>query len=111
MDKPNGDGPNFSFAGFLLLAVMGTFLWQSIPLESSRPSATINQWHPSELPNEVPARLWQDPFKAVFEYTGSLTGRKPDAKRLSNQTGETWQQDIPDCQLDILHSSIEQKQG
>ncbi len=67
MDVPRRGGPNYSFAGFMLLAALGAFLWKSIPLESSRPSASGGQWHPSELSNQVPARLWQDPLEAVFD--------------------------------------------
>jgi len=110
MEVPRRGGPNFSFAGFLLLTAFGTFLWKSIPLESSRPPTGETQWHPSELSNQVPARLWQDPFEAVFEHTGSRTGRKPDTKQSPKPAGEVPHEDIPDCRLDVLNTSIEQKQ-
>jgi hypothetical protein len=110
VEVPRRGGPNFSFAGFLLLTAFGTFLWKSIPLESSRPPTGESQWHPSELSNQVPARLWQDPFEAVLEHTGSRTGRKPDTKQTPKSAGEDRHEDIPDCRLDILNKSIEQKQ-
>jgi len=106
MDAPRRGGPNYSFVGFLLLAAFGTFLWKSIPLESSRPSSSDSQWQPSELDNEVPARLWQDPFKAVFEYAGSHTGRMPDPKQSSD--GENL--NIHACELKELKKSINKQQ-
>lgn len=101
MEMPRRGGPNFSFAGFILLTAFGTFLWKSIPLESSRPPTSDGQWHPSEQHHEVPARLWQDPFKAVFEHTGSLNSREPEES--------THHEDIPDCNLNELNNSIKQK--
>jgi len=106
MDAPRRGGPNYSFVGFMLLAAFGTFLWKSIPLESSRPSSSDSQWQPSELDNEVPARLWQDPFKAVFDYAGSDTGRMPDPK----QSRDGKNADIHACELKELKQAINKTQ-
>lgn len=60
----HGD-PGFTFIGVLLLAAIGAFAWRSAPLESARPP-TESTAQPEILTEEhVPARLWQDPLKAV----------------------------------------------
>ncbi len=82
------DGRHLSFIGILLLAAFGTFLWETIPLESSRPPGVSHTVYVKDHKNEVPARLWQDPFKAIFLDT-SLK-KALDEKKLLN---------IPACDL------------
>lgn len=77
MRVPQSGGPNLSFAGFILLALLGTFVWKSAPLDSARPVGN-NEW--LDLPDDqaLPAKLWQDPFEPILasdEFT-HLMGRK-----------------------------------
>jgi len=55
-------GPNLSFAGVILLALLGTFALKDAPLDSARPVGN-GEW--LDLPNDqaLPAKLWQDPEK------------------------------------------------
>jgi len=55
----------FTLGGFLILAALGSFLWNGAPLESSRPSSDQPRRFEQSSAQNVPARLWQDPFKAV----------------------------------------------
>jgi len=55
-------------AGLLLLAAIGNYLWPSPSLDSYRPEVTINKAQLKGLVDEVPARLWQDPIKAVEHF-------------------------------------------
>ena len=63
---PTKGDSGFALGGFLILAALGSFLWKGAPLESSRPSSDNFQRFEQSLAPNVPARLWQDPFKAVY---------------------------------------------
>jgi hypothetical protein len=56
----------FTLGGFLILAALGSFLWKGAPLESSRPGSDTARRFEQNPSQNVPARLWQDPFKAVY---------------------------------------------
>jgi len=62
----------FTLAGFLILAALGTFLWKGAPLESVRPSSEQSGWYERNFAQQVPARLWQDPFRAVYAHEQSV---------------------------------------
>jgi hypothetical protein len=63
---PNKGDSGFTLGGFLILAALGSFLWNGAPLESSRPSSDNSRRFEQSLAPNAPARLWQDPFKAVY---------------------------------------------
>ncbi|UCE90312.1 MAG: hypothetical protein JSW10_05720 [Pseudomonadota bacterium] len=65
---PQRGDTGFTLAGFLILAALGTFIWKGAPLESVRPSSEKSGWYEREFAQQVPARLWQDPFKAVYAH-------------------------------------------
>lgn len=72
MIPPERGGPDFTFAGFLILVALGTLLWQTVPLETARPTSERAGWYEEQVTEHYPARLWQDPFKAVFLHEQSL---------------------------------------
>lgn len=72
MAIPERGGPDFTFVGFLILAAVGSFIFKTGPLESSRPTTDRMPQLESETISEVPARLWQDPFKAYHKYRTAL---------------------------------------
>src|SRR5262249_29856212 len=66
----NQSTSNIGGNGFilLLLAAAGTyFVAHQTPLEGSRPQATERYINEQASPQDVDARLWQDPFAAVAE--------------------------------------------
>ena len=63
---PQPGNTGFTLGGFLILAALGTFLWKGAPLDSVRPSSEQSGWYEHKLAQQIPARLWQDPFKAVY---------------------------------------------
>jgi hypothetical protein len=65
---PQRGGPDLTFAGFLLVAALGALLWKSAPLESARPTGEDSGWYEEHVTEKIPARLWQDPFKAAYAY-------------------------------------------
>jgi hypothetical protein len=65
---PQSGDKGFTLAGFLILAALGTFLWKGAPLESVRPSGEQSGWYERNFAQQVPARLWQDPFRAVYAH-------------------------------------------
>ncbi len=69
----------FALGGFLILAALGTFMWKGAPLESVRPSSEKSGWYEREFAQQVPARLWQDPFKAVYAHEQALKDGKATA--------------------------------
>jgi len=76
---PNKGDSGFTLGGFLILAALGSFLWKGAPLESSRPSSDNSRRFEQSLAPNVPARLWQDPFKAVYlhEQNAKPAGTEP----------------------------------
>lgn len=96
---PQRGDTGFTLGGFLILAALGTFLWKGAPLESVRPSNEQSGWYENQLSRQVPARLWQDPFKAVYAHEqanrsdatpdGFETGRLVDVfEGLRSTTGD-----------------------
>ena len=69
----------FTLGGFLILAALGTFMWKGAPLESVRPSSEKSGWYEREFAQQVPARLWQDPFKAVYAHEQAMKAGKATA--------------------------------
>ena len=69
---PQRGDSGFTLAGFLILAALGTFMWKGAPLESVRPSSEKGGWYERDFAQQVPARLWQDPFKAVHSHEQAL---------------------------------------
>lgn len=69
---PQPGNTGFTLGGFLILAALGTFLWKGAPLESVRPSSEQSGWYEHQLAQQVPARLWQDPFKAVYTHEQAI---------------------------------------
>jgi hypothetical protein len=60
-------GPAIPFATFLILAAVGSFLWNTGPLDSSRPTSKDEGAYGEAREFQVPLRLWQDPFKSVYK--------------------------------------------
>lgn len=69
---PQPGNTGFTLGGFLILAALGTFLWKGAPLDSVRPSSEQSGWYEHKLAQQVPARLWQDPFKAVYAHEQAI---------------------------------------
>lgn len=69
---PQPGNTGFTLGGFLILAALGTFLWKGAPLDSVRPSSEQSGWYEHQFAQQVPARLWQDPFKAVYTHEQEL---------------------------------------
>lgn len=65
---PQRGDTGFTLGGFLILAVLGTFLWRGAPLDSVRPGSDVTSWDAAQELFQVPARLWQDPFEASAAY-------------------------------------------
>jgi|GEM_PF-3480683 len=65
---PQQGSTGFTLSGFLILAALGTFIWKGAPLDSVRPNSEQSGWHEHKLAKRIPARLWQDPFKAVYAH-------------------------------------------
>lgn len=70
MSVADKSGSALPFAGFLILTALGAFIWHGAPLESSRPVGDENGYGTSAV-GVAPARLWQDPFKAVYKHLNS----------------------------------------
>ena len=89
--------PGFTFAGVLLLAAIGAFAWRSAPLESVRPPTDSAKQPEILLEGQVPARLWQDPLKALQHYQPDLDiqaakqrkGLREEIKELVEQANST----------------------
>ena len=69
---PQPGNTGFTLGGFLILAALGTFLWKGAPLDSVRPSSEQSGWYEHKLAQQIPARLWQDPFKAVYAHEQAI---------------------------------------
>ncbi|KPJ91908.1 MAG: hypothetical protein AMJ55_10650, partial [Gammaproteobacteria bacterium SG8_15] len=67
MTTPHQSGPALPFASFLILAALGSFLWNTGPLESSRPTSKDEGAYNRAKEFQVPTRLWQDPLKTVYK--------------------------------------------
>jgi hypothetical protein len=68
MASSNQTSPGFTFGIFLAMAALGTYLVSSGPLESSRPPSLSDAEYQQINENQIPARLWQDPFRVVHDY-------------------------------------------
>ena len=69
---PQKGDTGFTLGGFLILAALGTFLWSGAPLESVRPNSEQSGRYDHKLSQQLPARLWQDPFKAVYAHEQAI---------------------------------------
>ncbi|MGR9000320.1 MAG: hypothetical protein ACU88J_14920, partial [Gammaproteobacteria bacterium] len=76
---PQRGDSGFTLGGFLILAALGTFLWKGAPLDSVRPSSENSGWYERQIAQQVPARLWQDPFKAVYAHEQAIKSGKAAA--------------------------------
>ncbi|EAR20442.1 hypothetical protein [Nitrococcus mobilis] len=88
METPERPGPALPLSGVVvLLALLSAALYQHAPLKGSRPAAPREKTelvvHSAE---DVPARLWQDPFAAVALYKGR------DAEQATDQYLESFAQ-------------------
>lgn len=85
MDKDSKSGwGGLSGNGLLavLLLAAGAFVLHEVPLESTRPAANEPRIDQHFAPQDVDARLWQDPFGAVER------ARDESARRLKGQDAE-----------------------
>lgn len=69
---PDKGDPGFTLASLLILAVLGMFAWNSAPLRSARPGGDKEEAVEHRYDDQVPARLWQDPFNAVHRHERAL---------------------------------------
>lgn len=82
------DDAVLGIAGFLLLSALGYFAWQSGPLESARPVGPAQSSSQSDAPRQhATARLWQDPFSVINDYTKDH-GFEPGLAELAAATRE-----------------------
>ncbi len=70
METPERQGPALPLSGVVvLLALLSAALYQHVPLKGSRPAAPREEMElAARGAEDVPARLWQDPFAAVSLY-------------------------------------------
>lgn len=80
---PQRGDPGFTFAGILALAALSAFMWKAGPLETARPISTSAGWHELRSDEKVSARLWQDPFKAVFGLGKQNGSQEPSEAKTS----------------------------
>jgi len=92
---PQKGDSGFTLGGFLILAALGTFLWKGAPLNSVRPSNEQSGWYEHQFAQQVPARLWQDPFKAVYAHEQAIK---------SGAATATYEADPTAKLIDQLHS-------
>lgn len=81
MADSNQPTPNIGANGFvwLLVAAAGTyFVANQVPLEGSRPQATERHITEQVSPQDIDARLWQDPFATVAERLEKLPEINPE---------------------------------
>jgi hypothetical protein len=86
-NQPRG-GPALPFAGFLILAALGSIIWKTGPLESSRPlgdSSGVQEQHGGS----AHARLWQDPFNAIQSSIDTAAPSAIKTKPISCQIQKT----------------------
>ncbi len=69
--------PSLSFVMFLAMAAFGSYLWSSGPLETSRPPTLGKSTLYQHSGQTIPARLWQDPFRIVYDSIRANKGRQP----------------------------------
>lgn len=88
MDVPERQGPALPLSGVvLLLAIISAVIYQERPLKGSRPTSEFQEETAVYGIEDVPARLWQDPFAAV--------------KRNPIRQDDTYQsEEISPCQFD-----------
>jgi hypothetical protein len=77
MASSNQTSPGVTFGIFLAMAALGTYLVRSGPLESARPPSLSDTEYQQINEHQIPARLWQDPFRVVNDY---LAKHDPDAE-------------------------------
>jgi len=75
---PHRGDSGFTLGGFLILALLGTFLWKGAPLDSVRPNNFSDETPTGQALYQAPARLWQDPFKVALDYAHNLSSVDPD---------------------------------
>jgi hypothetical protein len=64
-----GDGLGLSIPGLMVaLTLLGVVLFQHVPLETTRPPPEGQLPDASVTAERAPARLWQDPFAAVYRH-------------------------------------------
>ena len=64
-----GEGLGLSIPGLMVaLTLLGVVLFQNVPLETTRPAPEGQLPDASATAERAPARLWQDPFTAVYRH-------------------------------------------
>lgn len=64
----NRDDSAFTLAAFLVLSALGLFAWNAAPLNSARPTSEKIEPVDRNQAARIPARLWQDPLKAIVQF-------------------------------------------
>ncbi|MFV1984743.1 MAG: hypothetical protein ACC657_14455 [Thiohalomonadales bacterium] len=106
MGLPQRGGPDFSVAGFLLLAALGTFIWNSVPLDSARPNGKNKIDQAQSQHRKISAKLWQDPFSALSAHIQIIKAKKPEQTK-NNQKRDKNTDEIQNCNLNsITENSI-----
>jgi len=83
------------FAGVILLVILGTFIWKNVPLQSSRPQGASQYTPEVDAENEVPAKLWQDPFRPLV-----------DSEIATLPQGGVMEHDkLPACKMDLFEAT------
>ena len=68
MTLQNQGAPGITFAGFLILAALGAYISNTNAPTSSRPASTTDLDASNLEEGDIPARLWQDPYRALEKY-------------------------------------------
>ena len=85
MEEDGGNGLHFS--GIIVAVLLiGAWAFQQEQLTGARPEILPAQLHPNTLYQDIPARLWEDPFDAVARYRNRRDS--PYAKQDSELSGE-----------------------
>ena len=74
-------GNEFDVMGLLILALFGTLVWQSDPLNSQRPPSDLQLSNHAPGGERIPARLWEDPFAAAHRHRLKSTDQGPNSAR------------------------------
>ncbi len=73
------DGLGLSIPGMVVAAtLLGVVFFKSVPLETTRPAPEAQLPDASVTAERAPARLWEDPFNAVYRHMPNTTDR-PEA--------------------------------
>jgi len=87
MNETTNRGPLIGFSGILLIsAAISGWLWLPPTIKSFRPPVPESVFIQSATAEDVPARLWQDPFNAVIDYRQKLHDYRIQKK---NEPGTT----------------------